>query len=377
MARRLCSEDRYPAPLLAVAGHGLQAAAHAFPPAPVPETEWSFLIDEARRNRITGQLAAAVEAGSLPATAEQVKQARAAHRYGRLRAMALDWLLADVVDILAAHDIDSRALKGAAVAQLDYADPTIRSYIDVDVMVRSRDIDRAATALAAAGCVRTLAEPRPGFDRRFDKGMTLILPTGHELDLHRTFVLGPWGVAIDLDVVWEGSQKVEVSGRRVDALTRPLRFLHACYHAALGDWPLRLGSLRDVVEIQSRLGEETDMVRRVAAAWGVEAVVAAAVADSHRLLGLPVRDELTAWAAGFVPSLRDEAWLGLHTHDGKTFAAQAVATLRVLPRWRDKAAYVRALVMPDPQYMVDRHRSSLSRFRYAVREIRQGKQGRS
>jgi hypothetical protein len=37
------------------------------------------------------------------------------------------------------------------------------------------------------------------------------------------------------------------------------------------------------------------------------------------------------------------------------------------------AAYLRALVLPDPQYVTGRHRSRLVRFGYAIREARRGR----
>lgn len=73
-----------------------------------------------------------------------------------------------------------------------------------------------------------------------------------------------------------------------------------------------------------------------------------------------------------MPTLRDESWLALHNNPDKTFAAQALATLRVLPGWRDKLAYVRALAAPDRAYTADRHASRRSRFRYAIVQARLG-----
>ncbi|MGH3933157.1 MAG: nucleotidyltransferase family protein [Pseudonocardiaceae bacterium] len=395
MGRRLCGADEYPAPLLAVAGYRLPGAGRAFPGEPLGEQAWAAVLAGARIHRLTGLLSAATGDGALPATQIQVQQAKAAHRAALLRVMTLERELIAVVELLAGEGVESRVLKGSAVAHLDYSDPALRSFIDLDVLVRARDIDRAVMVLSAAGFARTLAEPRPGFDRRFDKGLTLIRPAefGFELDLHRTFVLGPWGVLVDLDGLWDGGQEFTVGGHRVRALSLPNRFMHACYHAALGDWPLRLGSLRDVGEMLRRvdrgqldpgqldpgqldpgqLDPDGAAIRLLASSWGAEAVVAAAVADSRRLLGITSPGELSDWARRYVPNRREEAWLALHTHTDKTFSAQAIATLRILPRWRDKAAYLRALVLPDARYTAERHASAPARFRYAVREIRRGR----
>ena len=370
MRRRLCPEDEYPAPLLAVAGHRLPGARRVFPSRPLDDGAWSALLDAAVHHRVTGLLNAATGDGALPSTEGQRRGALAAHRAMQLRVLGLEHQLAAVVDVLGDGGVDTRILKGSAVARLDYADPAIRSFVDLDILVRGADVDRSVALLADAGFRRTLAEPRPGFDRRFDKGMTLMAPAGFELDLHRTFVLGPWGAVMDPDQLWDGGEPVTVGGRTFRALSRSYRFLHACYHAALGNWPLRLGSLRDVAE-QLRSGQDEREVLQIASSWGVRTLVAAAVVDSRRLLGTEADDWLTAWGTRHVPSRRDEAWLALHTRTDKTFAAQALATIPVL-RWRDRAAYLGSLLRPSAAYTGDRHRSARARFAYALHEIHRG-----
>jgi hypothetical protein len=357
--RRLCTEAAYPSALLAVAGYGLSST-RPFPSAPV--AAWPEFVEAARKHRLLGHLSAAVTAGALPTTDEQRAQVRAVHRATVLRMMSLERLLVTVASI----DVPMRVLKGSAYAHLDYPDPALRSYIDLDLLFRPTDFPDAVAALTELGFARTLAEPRPGFDSRFDKGTTL-RRSGMELDLHRTFVLGPWGRLVDIDSLWASESSFTVDGVALRALSGPNRFLHACYHAALGDWPLRLGSLRDVAQLLPH----ASLVR--AQEWGVQAVVAAAVADATRLLGLPLTSEVQEWAAVYVPSQREEQWLALHTHEDKTFAAQALATLPMLPGVREKAAYLRALMLPSRDYTADRHPSPLSRIRFGVREALRGR----
>lgn len=377
MARRLCGAEEYPRGLTAVAGHLLPGSSGPWPAGPLGDGEWAALLAAAAAHRVTGLLAAAVRDGALPATPAQAERAVSLHRAGQLRVLGLEQQLVAVTDLLDRHGLGARVLKGPAVAHLDYADPALRSYVDLDVLVRSAEIDAVVAVLTGAGFRRTLPEPRPGFDRRFDKGLTMVPPAGYELDLHRTFVLGPWGRLVDLDALWRSGQDVVVAGTSLRALDRPHRFLHACYHAALGDWPLRLGSLRDVAELLRALegpdgAGDAARVRDAAARWGVEAVVAAAVADTHRLLG-GTTGALTAWAGGYVPGRREESWLALHTRRDKTFAAQALATVAVLPGWRDRAAYLYALALPDRRYTTGRHRSPLARLVYAVGQVRRGR----
>jgi hypothetical protein len=339
----------------------------------LPDTDWAALMASAKDNRVLGHLRAAVDAGLFPVTHDQRQQVRAVHRMVLLRVLALERHLVTVQGVLADAEIQCRVLKGSAYAHLDYPEPALRSFIDLDLLFHPKDIDRAVNVLVAAGFTRTLAEPRPGFDRRFDKGTTLRSPEGYEIDVHRTLVLGPWGVRVNIDALWDKGETFTVGGRTITALSAPNRFVHACYHAALGDWPLRLGSLRDVTQLLPHSDKaQADLIAR-AHTWGVQAVVAAAVADSSRLLGLPEEGMLRKWASTYVPTRREEHWLALHTQENKTFAAQAMATLPVLPGIRDKAAYLRALVLPDDGYTADRHSSALSRFRYGVKEVLKGR----
>jgi len=375
VARRLCGEDSYPPALLAVAGHGLTGATRPFPESPPDDEAWATLLAAARTHRVLGQLRASVDAGRLPATATQVQQARAAHRMVLLRVLSLEQQLVAVHARLAGAGVESRVLKGSAYAHLDYPEPALRSFVDLDLLFRPDHFDRAVAVLTEAGFTRILAEPRPGFDRRFDKGTTM-RAAGVELDLHRTFVLGPWGLRVDLESLWDAGAEFTVGGRRLTALSAPNRFLHACYHAALGDWPLRLGSLRDVAQLSPPDDTaQTALIDR-ATRWGVQAVVAAAVADSARLLGVAPTGPLRSWALAHTPTRREEHWLALHTQENKTFAAQAIATLPELPGLRDKAAYLRALMLPDGRYTEGRHHSALSRFRFGVREALRGRGGR-
>jgi hypothetical protein len=371
MARRLCAESAYPATLLAVAGHGLSS--RPFPLEPLPGDAWTELLAAASDHRLLGLLRSTVDAGLLPVTPEQRQQVRATHRMVLLRVLSLEQHLVTVTGLLAAAGVESRVLKGSAYAHLDYPDPALRSFIDLDLLFRPADIARAVETLVPAGFTRILAEPRPGFDRRFDKGTTL-RGKDFEIDLHRTFVLGPWGVRVNLAALWDEGESFTIGDTELTALSAPNRFLHACYHAALGDWPLRLGSLRDVAELHP--ADEAGLIAR-ATEWGVQAVVAAAVTDSTRLLGISPTGTLREWATSYVPSRREEQWLGLHTRENKTFAAQAIATLPVLPGIRAKAAYLRALVLPDASYTAGRHSSPLSRFRFGVREALRGRDPRN
>jgi hypothetical protein len=367
-----CLEKRYPEPLLAIASYELAASSRVLPTRPLSEEAWLAALASAHSNRLTGLLCAAAENGSLPTTREQLNQARQCQVSAMAWAMRLEQELLAVIDLLTASAVDVRVLKGSAVAHLDYPDPAMRSFIDIDVLVRSEQIDRAVKLFTGAGFQRRHPQPRPGFDRRFSKGTTFLSPAGYELDLHRTFVQGPWGLLMDLDDLWDDGEEFEVAGRTLYALSRPTRFMHACYHAALGDWPPRLSSLRDVAQMLVT-GQDDSTFRAFAARWRADAVLATAVSDAWSLLGLDERTAMSVWAHGYVPKDREEARLAAHRHGHKNSSAQAVFALSAISGLREKAAFLHSLVLPEAQYRDGRHRSAIGRLRHGLAETRRGR----
>lgn len=376
MTSPVCLEVCYPEPLLAIASYGLAASTRELPRRPVSADAWLTVLDAARNHRLLGLLCAAIENGSLPATDEQVQQARQLQLSAMVWAMRLEQELLTAIDLLSASAVDVRVLKGTAVAHLDYPDPVLRSFIDLDVLVRSEQIDAAIATLTASGFLRRHPQPRPGFDRRFSKGTTFLSPTGYELDLHRTFVQGSWGLLIDLDDLWDDSEEFEVAGRTLRALSRPTRFMHACYHAALGDWPPRLSSLRDVAQMQLISGQDDGMLRSLALRWQANAVLAVAVSDAWSLLGIAQDTATSVWAQSYAPKRRDKAHLAMHRHEHKNSSARDVSALSAISSLRDKAAFVRAMVLPESQYIEGRHTSAIARLRYGAFEARRGWCGR-
>jgi hypothetical protein len=365
-------EKRYPEPLLAVASYGL-ASSRVLPTQLLSNEAWLTVLDLASKNRLTGLLCAAVDNGALPASSEQTNQARQLHMSAMAWVMRLDHELLAVADLLTTSAVDIRLLKGSAVAHLDYPDPALRSFIDIDMLVRSEQVDRAVELLVGAGFQRRYPQPRPGFDRRFSKGATFLSPRGYELDLHRTFVMGPWGLLVDLDDLWDDGEDFTVAGRTVRALSHTARFMHACYHAALGNWPPRLSALRDVAQMILVTGQNERDMRALTGRWHAEPVVATAVSDAWDLLGIGATTAISDWAQSYVPSEKDKARLAMYRHGNCTSTAQDIAALSAIPRLRDKAAYVRALLLPEASYIGARHSSPLARLRYGLTEARRGR----
>lgn len=350
----------------AVAAHRLAGARLDIPPKPLDDDAWADLVVEVRLQRLTGLLADAVSSGAFPATDEQVAEAAAAHEAAMDIALRLERKLLDTASAFEDAGIEYRVLKGPAFAHTIYDDPALRAFGDVDLLVPGGDVEPARDMLVAAGCERRYPEPRPGFDRRFGKSVTLEAPDGFEIDLHRTLVLGPFGLTVDTGDLFADPSWFTLGGRRLPALGPETRFLHACYHAVLGEWPPRMLPLRDVAQALLTADLDTESVLSTAASWRARAVVARAVRATWQTFALADVVPLSVWAARYEPDAWERRALSVHTRR-KRYGAKALASVRAIPGVRGKAAFVHSLLTPNRAFFAGRDAGYLRWWRKGVR----------
>jgi hypothetical protein len=261
--------------------------------------------------------------------------------------------------VLDRHRIPSRVLKGVALARTAYDDPNERVFGDVDLLVPGTHLTRAARVLAdALDGRRAQPELRRGFDDRFGKEAMLEVG-GLELDLHRTFVEGAFGLTVRLDDLFAPPYRFPLGAYELEALPMPQRMLHASYAAAFGDWPPRLVSMRDLAQIVHRERPNLTDVLLMARAWQCEPIVARAVQITWEHLALTERFPIVEWADRFEPTKHQQRMVAWHEGPARAFTSQAAALL-VLPDWADRLAYLRAVALPDPSYLTARGFSAAS-----------------
>ena len=201
---------------------------------------------------------------------------------------------------------------------------------------------------------RTEPPARPGFDRRFGKSSTYVLPNGHQIDVHRTLVMGPFGLSVDLSDLWGPGQEFTLAGRRLTALPTESRMLHAAYSCVLSDWPPRSHPRRDLAEMvlfgEYDATEVIDMARR----WQAEVVLAVALTETWEYLGLADVTALSAWAGRYHVTGRDERLLAMYRREDAPYAKLALSSLPMLEGWGARATFTRSLALPDKEFL--RHR---------------------
>jgi hypothetical protein len=333
----------------AVAAYGLPST-RALPPDALDAEAFAALLSECEQHRILGFLGAAVRDGALTLDADQHEQVEAKLSAWCAHELRVERLTLQAVEALEAAAIPSRVLKGVALARTAYPEPELRVFGDVDLLVPSAHVNRAVDVLTRTlGATRAQPELRPGFDARFGKEM--LLHHGElELDLHRVFVDGALGLTIRLDDLFAPPYRFPLAGYELAALPMPQRLLHACYAAALGDWPPRLVSQRDVAQLILRERPQLVDVLLMARAWQCEVVVARAVVTTWRELGITERPPIVEWAERYRPGRRERLLLASHEGPARMFTRHLAAVV-VLPGVADRVAYARAIAFPQRIYL--------------------------
>ena len=338
----------------------------------ISEVEWTQLHRELLLERLVPLAAYALDHGALTASDIQRTQITQDHARSMSLAVVLERRLLEVYSEMSLAGIDVRVLKGSAVAHLDYPDPSWRAFGDVDLLVPADSFAAASEILTAAGAPRRFAEVSKGFDSRFGKGACFVYADGLQVDLHRSIAEGPFGLTVDLDSLFNDVEEFEIGGVNLRTISRQHRFMHACFHAALGDVSPRLVALRDVAEML--LVNKVDFSDAVvtARAWRAEAVIARAISLAWQRIDLPPNDA-SAWANTYSPSGYEDRALRAYTSENRSYATQVAAGVTAVSGITGKLAYMRALLLPSRQHISGRDSSYWARFRRGAAALRESR----
>lgn len=343
----------------------------AWPGEPLADEAFAALLGTAAEHRLVGTLAHAAFNGELQLTPAQRVRLADLHAGAQAHVLAVEGTLLRVAQVFGDEAIDFRVLKGIALAHRVYDDPSWRVASDVDVLVAAADFTSAAALIETAlGGTSDLAELRPGFDSEF--GKEVMVRVGNiEVDLHRTFVTGPFGLTINLDELFVAAPSITVADQDLPVLDAELQFLHACYNVAVGDHPVRLGSVRDLLLCLHVLRPNLLLVTERARSWRAEAVLQRAARFGLEYASAGVASELEKLSALHVPA-KQRLLLRSYVTSARSYS-RPLASLAVIPGVAPRVRYARAILAPSADYLRSRGWSRARHVRRAAdRLLRRG-----
>lgn len=350
-----------------ISAFGLPDGGRGSAPIEVGGSEWQQVLPRLRDHHITGFAVAAAESGGLELSDEQTDSLLGAHREAMLAPLAVERGLLEVASELDTGEVEFVVLKGPALAHTVYPEPSWRYFGDLDILVRAGDWPKACAVLENLGYRRALPEPRGGFDQRFGKAAEFRRPGGIEVDLHRTLVVGPFGLWIEPELLFEGTTELRLWDRTLRRLDDTLLQLHACVHASLGWWPPLRVPVRDVVQVAHRAQVDWEALADRAARWKLRAVLSHALRTATETLEVGIPEDARQ-AVERTASRREIRALQGYVTDRRRRGGTAISTLRAIRGLRAKAAFVRALIFPNREFLAARSGSRPASYlhRWAV-----------
>ena len=334
----------------------------------ISERAWRSFRGSAPNGRIVGLAVAAAEAGRLPLTDEQAGELLAWHRDAMVWALTIERRLLELAEAFEAAGVSWLVLKGPALAHTVYPNPSWRGFGDLDLLVPTASWRQALEVLAGMGFQRRLPEPRPGFDERFGKAAVHTNGDGIDVDLHRTLVLGPFGLWVEPDELFRRSVKFRLGDRSISRLDDTALLIHACMHASLGWRPPLLWTLRDVAQVAWAGRVDWEELADLARRWRLRAVVRHALTTASETLGVSLPVEAAPLQSAEPPQ-RERRALESYITDRRGRGGTELSTLQAIPSLRGKAAYVRMLLFPGRAFLAARGRGSFRRLLIPVRWV--------
>ncbi len=278
------------------------------PTAPTPhaaDVDWLLVAQLAEREHLLGVLWPELSAAhvAIPDTIAAAMRRQAL--VSEFRMAALEAKLAQVVRLLAEHDIPVMLMKGAALATTRYGSFAQRPMGDLDLLVREAQAEEAWELLHGAGW-RPEREGMDGFYAKHQHLCPLVAPGGGNVvvELHRCLLYPHGPFQLPEDDVWTAASPVDVGGHTAWVPSPEHLALHLCIHFAwshemrfgLGRMVRDLGVLSPVVD--------WDRLVRLAHATHAESCCYWPLRLAALLGGVPVPPEVTASLAP-----RSPAWL--------------------------------------------------------------------
>jgi len=233
------------------------------------ELNWDTLLELADEHGLQGMLAKRLDGAGyagVPTVAREKLQARV--RAQHLFTLSLTAELFRILDDFSNAHIDSIPVKGPVISQLAYGDPALRSFGDLDLLLRHRDIEAAIERMKAMGfdldaSVKALQAGKIPGEYLFRRIGT---PRLVELHTEKTFRHYPEPMRIEEMI--ERKRRMRLDGREVPVLSLEDEVVFDCVHGGKDFWE-RLMWVSDVAAILARYPEiDWEKARRAAVEVG-------------------------------------------------------------------------------------------------------------
>lgn len=245
------------------------------------------------------------------------------------------------------HAIPFLAHKGPVLSHLLYGDVTARQFGDLDLLVKSRDVAQARTALLELGY-----RSKPQLAPRHEKAYVYsCYEYAFCLDSDRPTVELQWRIVprffsinFDMDAIFDRSIELEVDGQIFRTMRQEDLMLALCVHAAKHEW-CQLGMVRDIVRLAA-FDLDWEWIGKAATRMGIVGILQFSLLIGQKIFDcdMPATANLPKWLGdSHVESKINDL---VHNREPNTDSiSYFLSQVRYRERLRDRARFLWRLAM--------------------------------
>ena len=215
-------------------------------------SDWPHLLLLVEGHGVIGHLAASLSDLNPAAVPPEIKPALLERQRAQtFRTLRLTAELLRLLEVFATKNIPALVVKGPVLAMRAYGDPAMRTYGDLDLLVRQRDIRRATETMLASGY--QAAVPLSAIDAAKIPGQYLFSKPDSNLlvELHNDFTLRYFPRRLPIEDFFARQIRVHLDAHEVPALAVEDELVLICVHGAKHFWE-RLSWIADVAALVTR-----------------------------------------------------------------------------------------------------------------------------
>jgi hypothetical protein len=255
---------------------------------------WDFLLALARENRVDVLLLHGLQSRRVQAVPGQVLASLDAYeRQNRARNNASTEMLVRILGELAKRTIPCLVFKGPTIARA-YADPGMRFYWDLDLLVPRDRLADVHEALLPLGYERDALSPREErLYMRYHFAHTYCSTVaGPDIDVHWRLFPSSFPIPVDYTALWSRAEPVEFGGIRTQTFSREDILVYLALHGAKEEWR----RLQMVADLAAMISANPDInwehCLQIADACRARRKVLLALSLASELLGTKVPSQL-------------------------------------------------------------------------------------
>jgi hypothetical protein len=189
---------------------------------------------------------------------------------------------------LKSKGIDAIVLKGAALAITAYDDASMRSYSDVDLLLRIDDLPRAKAVLLEQGYKPDYADNAEA-QLIADQHALEFSNSLNKVELHWTPLSKYLGFNLDIHGLWRTSQMIPLAGSHIRAMNASHQLLFTCAHGTKHQW-INPRWICDVAQLTARMSHtELEETEDLAASIHARRILALGIRLTRDVLGSSVQ----------------------------------------------------------------------------------------